>query len=60
MAYTLVKVFERAYENSVWHVYKLFSAYLDKLPKIAYENSLELIWKQFNLISSSIIEIAYP
>jgi len=31
--------FERAYENSLWHIHKLFSAYLHNLSEIAYENN---------------------
>lgn len=28
------------YENNLWHLHKLFSAYFDKLFRIAYEKSL--------------------
>jgi hypothetical protein len=39
----LARMFGRAYENSLWRIYKLFSAYFHKLSIIGYENSLELL-----------------
>jgi len=34
----LVRLFGTAYENSLWYVLTLFSAYFHKLSGIAYEN----------------------
>lgn len=39
---TYVFVFERAYENSLFHAHKLFSVYFDKFVMKAYENTLHL------------------
>lgn len=47
-----INIYETIWESlgKLWHINKLFSAYLDKLFRITYENSLCLGWKLFDFI----------